>query len=725
MQRARYVTRSAGGSFSSQQTPSTPGVDSTGIDVAMNKSGAAVLVWMERGDSEEWIVRAMTKPAGGSFGAPQDVSASGRDAVNPSVALSDNGAAVVAWSRYNGTHIIAQAALKSSAGSSFGGALDVSSTTLDAGNVDSAIDPEGNSTVVWEMVDGAIRRIQARTKPSSGGFGAVQTLTPTGDGWAFVPRVAMSGNRRATAVWYRYPDGSFNGNAVVQSAETNTSGTFGAVQTLTPTTVNSFAPAVAVTKDNLAVASWVSQNGGEYIVYGAARNSGAFFGTLEPLSSPGSSSRSPVVSVDDNGNAMAIWGAAATSADAPVQASRRPAGGSFGGPQDVSPPGEKALAGSIDFDADGNGIVGYVRYTDSPTCCPRTMRGLGFDASGPVLSNMSVPGSATAGDSVGFSVSARDTWSSISQVRWNFGDGESATGGSVAHVYGAAGSYTVTVTATDAVGNSRSSSRTIAVAAPPTGGGGGVTPPPAITALSSTVTNSWLVYVKYTKATALAGQQPAGRHAVRVQCKTKKKKQQKKGCPYKTQDVHDAAARASSTCSSRSRRRSCRSGTRITITITAPGFIGKRFTYTMRKRKRPKRVAPVHPARRQARAAASELRAPLPLLAERALEQRREHDLGLRAGDARAVAQALERLLEVRGVARAHVHDRARLARDGVGGLDLGVVLDGVAHLGRRHAALAVELDERVRRPSRSGRGRPGPSSRGSRRRPRAGRRAA
>src|SRR5688500_12276973 len=53
---------------------------------------------------------------------------------------------------------------------------------------------------------------------------------------------------------------------------------------------------------------------------------------------------------------------------------------------------------------------------------------------------------------------------------------------------------------------------------------------------------------------------------------------------------------------------------------------------------------------------------------EGALEERREDDLGLRAGDARVVAEALERLLEVGGVARADVDDRARLARHRVGG---------------------------------------------------------
>ena len=301
---------------------------------------------------------------------------------------------------------------------------------------------------------------------------------------------------------------------------------------------------------------------------------------------------------------MAIWGASATGASAPVQAARRPAGGSFGGPQNVSPPGEKALAGSIDFDSDGNGIVGYVRYTDSPTCCPQTIRGLGYDASGPVLSNVSVPGSATAGDSVGFSVSARDSWSSISQIRWTFGDGGSATGGSVAHVYGAAGSNTVTVTATDAVGNSRSSSRTIAVGAAPTGGAGGTTPPPlTLTVLSSTISNHFLAFTKYTKVDRLAvNDVPAGTR-VKVQCKAKKKKQQKKGCPYRSRTVTTTFPRAKLNLLKPFKKKKMPPGLKITITMTAPGYIGKQFTYTMRKGnspKAPKRL--LHPARREARA---------------------------------------------------------------------------------------------------------------------------
>jgi hypothetical protein len=68
------------------------------------------------------------------------------------------------------------------------------------------------------------------------------------------------------------------------------------------------------------------------------------------------------------------------------------------------------------------------------------------------------------------------------------------------------------------------------------------------------------------------------------------------------------------------------------------------------------------------------------------------------------VAEALERLLEVRRVPRPHVEHRARLAGDGVGRLDLRVPLDRLAHLGGGHATLRVQRHERVRPPAEAAR---------------------
>ncbi len=63
------------------------------------------------------------------------------------------------------------------------------------------------------------------------------------------------------------------------------------------------------------------------------------------------------------------------------------------------------------------------------------------------------------------SAAAVDRWG-IGSVGWDFGDGTTATGAAVDHVYSALGSYQVRVTATDVAGNTTSLTRTIAVGPP-------------------------------------------------------------------------------------------------------------------------------------------------------------------------------------------------------------------------------------------------------------------
>jgi Bacterial Ig domain len=114
-------------------------------------------------------------------------------------------------------------------------------------------------------------------------------------------------------------------------------------------------------------------------------------------------------------------------------------------------------------------------------------------------------------------------------------------------------------------------------------------PPPPPPLLSSTVSNSFLAFRKYTKVALLAvNDLPAGAR-VRTQCKTKKKKQQKKGCPYRSRTVTSAKARTRLGLLKPFKRKKLPVGTKVTITITAPGFVGKQFIYTMRAHKKPKR----------------------------------------------------------------------------------------------------------------------------------------
>jgi hypothetical protein len=108
--------------------------------------------------------------------------------------------------------------------------------------------------------------------------------------------------------------------------------------------------------------------------------------------------------------------------------------------------------------------------------------------------------------------------------------------------------------------------------------------------IPSSVGNSFLAFRKYTKVTRLTVNDLLAASRVRTQCKTKRKRQQKKGCPYKSRTVTTATARSRLSLLKPFKKKKLPVGTRITITITAPGAIGKRFTYVTRKRKVPKRT---------------------------------------------------------------------------------------------------------------------------------------
>ena len=79
--------------------------------VAFDGQGNAIAVW-SRFDGTNFIVQAAARAAGGSFGAPQDLSAAGQKAGFPEVAVDGRGNAIAVWSRSNGTNYIVQAAVR-------------------------------------------------------------------------------------------------------------------------------------------------------------------------------------------------------------------------------------------------------------------------------------------------------------------------------------------------------------------------------------------------------------------------------------------------------------------------------------------------------------------------------------------------------------------------------------------------------------------------------------
>jgi PKD domain len=127
---------------------------------------------------------------------------------------------------------------------------------------------------------------------------------------------------------------------------------------------------------------------------------------------------------------------------------------------------------------DQGSVVAF--YTNST---PGQLRAAAYDGGPPILLSAAVPSTAIVGQPVTFSAAFVDLWSGLGagQPTWSFGDGSAAaSGGATTHAFSTPGSYVVTLTARDALGNTTSSTYRITVNAPQVPSG---LPVPVISAL--------------------------------------------------------------------------------------------------------------------------------------------------------------------------------------------------------------------------------------------------
>jgi PKD domain len=114
--------------------------------VAIDPQGDAIAVWLNQGTHA--IVQAAVRPEGQAWGIPTDLSADDESADDPHVAFDAHGNAIAVWTRSNGVSVVAQAASRP-AGGAWQTPVDLSATGADALHPQVAVDPQGNAIAVW------------------------------------------------------------------------------------------------------------------------------------------------------------------------------------------------------------------------------------------------------------------------------------------------------------------------------------------------------------------------------------------------------------------------------------------------------------------------------------------------------------------------------------------------------------------------------------------------
>jgi hypothetical protein len=463
----------------------------TQAQAIMSPGGTIVFLDSATVASGKSAVRVALRPPGGPIGPVAQLPPGGAPSagfVTGSAAMGAGGDLFVTWTDA-GTVFYAR---RSPAG--VWGSPTAVTASANAGHSTVGVDGQGTSTIEWSesMPSGMFTTSSVR----------VVRVSPNG---AQSTADLLAGPTSSTSSAY-----SASGIMVLASgralASYSTTPTFDRTQLVRDTPAGTFA---AIPVSNAR--AFLGTDGTVVLYYTAAQNairvrspSGAL-GPEIPVSAP---STSFITGVSGDGTPTALWIEGKS-----VLACRVDASGCVGQPQTLTTvPGSDSVTGlEVAYSASGTTLATWIHslsgsqfqmetasrvgptgafgpvvvgsdppsFTGVPSLDdagdgiitrwktalgPQDFRG--FDAVAPALSGFTAPASLRPGANGGFSAAATDVWGPLT-AGWDFGDGQTAPGATVAHAYAAPGSFAAKVTVTDAAGNAVSRSATVTVPGPP------------------------------------------------------------------------------------------------------------------------------------------------------------------------------------------------------------------------------------------------------------------
>ena len=251
--RLQARTVSLAGTRSSTQTLSTTGQDALYPQVAVDGNSNAVFAW-QRFDGSNQRIQARVRSAAGILSATQTLSAAGQTAGSARVAVDPNGNAFFAWERSDGTVDRIQTRARSAAGT-LSSTQTLSAAGKNANDPRVAVDRGGNAVLLWQRFDGILNRVQGRARSAAGALSPTQTLGDTGTSIPLGAQIAVDPQGNAVVVW-EHREGTAVCCTRVEARVRLADGTLGSTQFLSPADQVAREPAVAVDPNGNAFAVW-------------------------------------------------------------------------------------------------------------------------------------------------------------------------------------------------------------------------------------------------------------------------------------------------------------------------------------------------------------------------------------------------------------------------------------------------------------------------------------
>jgi hypothetical protein len=341
--------------------------------LAMNAHGSAVLAWRQRplGQAVQ-IFASRYAPESKTWSAPTSIGEQdgGVVAASPSVAIAENGDAMVVWVRLVngvGQNLVGQIWESRYTGSGgWSTAVRIDTATATSVYPQVVFDSSGNVLVSWEQFDGTSYHIYySRLAASATTWGApVQIDTTTGN--AESEHLAADAHGNVVAVWQQTE--STQSGAVFHiwsSTYKFATDTWGSPQLVGgDATLHSFNSNVVCNANGAAEASWDEFDGS---IWSNRYTPDAGWETAKLIDAGGSGSVTPQLAIGQNGDVLAIWERMdAILPDSHIWYAALPAGGTWGPSDRVSAAdagaSEKTEVPQIAFDAQGDALALWERF---------------------------------------------------------------------------------------------------------------------------------------------------------------------------------------------------------------------------------------------------------------------------------------------------------------------------------------------------------------------------
>jgi hypothetical protein len=225
----------------------------SGPQVAVDADGNAIAVWamVDGGMSHIWFNRYASGEGWGTDASPIESNSAG-DAEAPQVGVDAEGNAIAVWSQFDGEKYDIWSNRYTS-----GVGWDSTPQRIDSENGGDAVDPdiavlpEGRAFAVWSQFDGNDDDIWSNRYTGTR-WGTAQRIEENDEGSAVAPRVAVDSDGTAVAVWRQF-GAAGNGVWANSSSRDGNWGNAGPIDTGDGPVGN---PRVAMTPNGDAVAVW-------------------------------------------------------------------------------------------------------------------------------------------------------------------------------------------------------------------------------------------------------------------------------------------------------------------------------------------------------------------------------------------------------------------------------------------------------------------------------------